>query len=271
MLAAALAQGACIISGVMGRVAKLAAVAAAGERRWVRALCYGVAAGVEHRHLLRHLNCRTVVDIGANRGQFALAARAGCPTARLVAFEPLPKPAAVFRSVFAGDSRTALHEAAIGPVDESGIMHVSARDDSSSLLPISSLQAEMFPGTEEVGTMTVRVAPLATFLREDDILEPALLKIDVQGYELDALRGCESLLAKFKWVYCECSFVELYTGQKLAGDVIGWLSRKGYEVAGVFNAAYDRKGRAVQADLLFEHGRPTSGSDPARLPDQVRR
>jgi FkbM family methyltransferase len=238
--------------GTMRRLRKLVAILASGHGLWIRALYRGVPAGVEHTPVLASLNCRTVVDIGANRGQFALAARRRWPTARVISFEPLEKPASVFRRVFKRDDLLVLHEVAIGPRDELGTMHLSRRDDSSSLLTIMPLQDAIFPGTEEVGTVPVRVEPLAAFLDDDSIAEPALLKIDVQGYELEVLRGCEALLAKFDHVYCECSFVELYKGQALAGTVILWLAERGCTLAGVFNTAYDGDGRAVQADFLFK-------------------
>jgi len=209
-----------------------------------------VLAGAEHRYvLLRDLG--TVVDIGANRGQFALAARRWAPKARVISFEPLPGPAAVFRRVFSGDDQVVLHQAAIGPASIRQKMHVSARDDSSSLLPISSVQTTMFPGTGEVDTTEVRVAPLDEFVTADDLPMPAMLKLDVQGFEFEALRGCESLLKRFDWVYCECSFVELYSGQKLAWEVIDWLSARDFGLIGMFNPAYDHRGQAVQADFLF--------------------
>ncbi len=211
-----------------------------------------VAASVEHSVVLAPLNCMHVVDIGANRGQFALIARKCFPHARIDSFEPLVEPAAVFRRVFSFDNTVSLHNIAIGPKSEQCSMHISARDDSSSLLPISSLQEEIFPGTNEVGTVNVQVAPLDAFIDEGGIVAPAMLKLDVQGFELDALRGCESLLSRFEWVYCECSFVELYSGQKLAADVIDWLSSKGFRIKGMYNPAYDRAGQAVQADFLFQ-------------------
>ena len=200
------------------------------------------------------LDCRTVVDIGANRGQFALAARHRWATARVISFEPLERPASLFRKIFSRDDFVVLHEAAIGPSDDLGTMHLSRRDDSSSLLAITSLQDAIFPGTDEVGTVNVRVAPLSVFLKADDVLAPALLKVDVQGYEIEVLRGCESLLAQFDYVYCECSYLELYKGQALAGSVIAWLAGRGFTISGVFNATYDDIGRAVQADFLFERG-----------------
>lgn len=231
---------------------KLFSIASEGSLVWFKALRFGVAASVEHTPVLRNFDCKTVVDIGANRGQFALAARHVFPNANVISFEPLSRPAELFRRVFENDNAIVLHEAAIGPEKDNCTMHVSARDDSSSLLPITSLQGEMFPGTDEVGTVNVLVAPLDSFVSDAEIVGPALLKLDVQGFELDALQGCESLLSKFKWIYCECSFVELYSGQKLAAEVISWLSSKGFLIKGIYNPSYDRGGQAVQADFLFQ-------------------
>jgi FkbM family methyltransferase len=213
-------------------------------------LRHHVLAGAEHRNvLLRDLGI--VVDIGANRGQFALAVRQWAPRARVISFEPLPGPASIFRSLFSDDDRVLLHQAAIGPRPEQRTMHVSGRDDSSSLLPISSVQTAMFPGTGEIATTEVHVGPLEEFMTADDLHKPAMLKLDVQGFEFDALRGCESLLKHFDWVYCECSFVELYSGQKMAWEVIDWLLARDFCLVGMFNPAYDDCGQAVQADFLF--------------------
>lgn len=221
---------------------------------------YRVAAGVEHEPVLRQLACRSVVDIGANRGQFALVAARCFPEAKIFSFEPLPEPARIFRSVFAGNDSVSLIEAAVGPQAARSEMHVSARDDSSSLLPISALQSKIFPGTAEVSTIEVSVAPLEAFIRPEQIAEPAMLKLDVQGFEYQVLCGCESLLDRFRFVYCECSFVELYSGQKLAADVIEWLAARGFHIKGMFNPTYDANGQAIQADFLFEYANHSGGS-----------
>jgi len=213
-------------------------------------LRHRVLAGAEHRNVLSR-DLKTVVDIGANRGQFALAARQWASHASVVSFEPLSGPAEVFRGVFADDDMVVLHQAAIGPTSAKQEMHVSARDDSSSLLPISSTQTAMFPGTGEVATTEVRVGPLDEFVNADDLIAPAMLKIDVQGFEYEALIACETLLYRFDLIYCECSYVELYSGQKLVGEVINWLSSKGFHLVDKYNASYDCRGQLVQADFLF--------------------
>ena len=73
---------------------------------------YRVMAGVERQAVLKR-QLATVVDIGANRGQFALAARA-LSGATVVSFEPLPAVADIFRRVFLHDPAVQLHVAAIG-------------------------------------------------------------------------------------------------------------------------------------------------------------
>jgi FkbM family methyltransferase len=73
-------------------------------------------------------------------------------------------------------------EAAVGPQAGEARIHVSARDDSSSLLPITARQSALFPGTAEAGTATIRVARLADEVPAADLAAPALLKLDVQGF-----------------------------------------------------------------------------------------
>lgn len=208
-----------------------------------------VLAGVEHRALFIQ-PFATVVDIGANRGQFALAARVyGCN--KVFSFEPLPDAVSVFRELFDGDSSVSLHTVAVGEHAERKRIHLSARDDSSSLLEIGTLQSEIFSGTQEIGTAEIEVCRLDQCIRNDEVISPALLKLDVQGYELQALKGCESLLHKFDSIYCECSFVELYKGQHLADEVIIYLGNKGFGLTGIFNPFYDSAGQCIQADFLF--------------------
>jgi hypothetical protein len=115
------------------------------------------------------------------------------------------------------------------------------------------LQSKVFPGTQEIGTYDVEVKPLDHVLSFADIIAPALLKIDVQGYEQQVLQGCVPLLPSFDWIFVELSFIELYAGQALAPQVIALLSENGFELNSVYtdSAAY-RGGRMVQADFLFE-------------------
>ncbi len=235
------------------RIRKLSRILSCKPYR--RALRRGVAASTEHERLLRLLDCLTIVDIGANRGQFALAAHTLIPSANIVSFEPLAQAAQKFRDLFNGNQQVRLHQVAIGPERCTAEIHVSGKDDSSSLLPITKLQDEMHPGTAEAGVEKVQVERLAGVLSAEEIIAPALLKLDVQGYELETLKGCLELLPCFAYVYVECSFVELYRGQAFADQVIAFLRDAGFVLAGIYDLSHDKDGRALQGDFFFRNSR----------------
>jgi FkbM family methyltransferase len=218
------------------------------------ALRQGVAASIEHRAGLGGMNFRTVVDVGANRGQFALFCRGEFPQATIISFEPLPHAAKKFHQVFRDDSNVTLHEMALGAAAGEAVMRVTNDDDASSLLPVSTAQGKLF-GTREVSQQTVPVRRLDKELPLEQIVKPALLKIDVQGFELEVLRGATNLLPAFEAVYVEASFRELYVGQALVNEVIDLLNSVGFRLAGVYNQTVDHDGQPVQADFLFRCGR----------------
>jgi FkbM family methyltransferase len=210
-----------------------------------------VAASTEHDGMLGGLNLDTVVDIGANRGQFALCIRRLYPMVEIHSFEPLARAGAKYRAIFHADQRAHLYAAAIASQSGKASMHVARWDVSSSLLPFAKAQQDNFSFSEETGREEVRTAPLSEFLDASHLAGRALLKLDVQGFERAALEGCESLLRHFHFVYVEASFVELYVGQALAADVIQYLHSKGFRLDCVGNTSKGRSKRPIQADFLF--------------------
>jgi FkbM family methyltransferase len=211
----------------------------------------GAAAAVEHSNFLKASCYRTVLDAGANKGQFALAVRHNLPDARIVAFEPLAKPSKILRRVFYADPMLTLFPIALGASSGEFDLHISKREDSSSLLPIGRLQQQIFPGTREVGTQRVRVDRLDSIITPKELDRPLLLKIDVQGYELALLTGAEGLLSDVDGIYVELSFVQLYDSQPLAFEIVEWLAKRCFRLEGVYNVTTGPDGTAVQADFFF--------------------
>ena len=225
-----------------------------GIRGGIRAvLRHGVAATTEHKVFLTGRHFQTILDVGANRGQFSLAARHYNPEARIIAFEPLAAAAKVFHALFAQDPLVTLHVTAIGPQRGFADMQVSSREDSSSLLPISDKLTDLYPGTEKNGSIHVPVAPLPDFVAAESLTGTTLLKIDVQGFELEVLKSALPILPRLTAIYVEVSFVRFYLGQALAWQVIDFLHANGFKITGFYNHNYDhRSGIVVQSDMLFE-------------------
>jgi hypothetical protein len=79
----------------------------------------------------------------------------------------------------------------------------------------------------------------------------ALLKLDVQGFELSVLKGARSALKHCAFVYAECSEVALYSGQPLFHEVEAFLASEGFKPVKRSNEQWVRS-KLIQADHLFE-------------------
>lgn len=220
-------------------------------------LAQRVLASSEHRRIPFRDSYRTLVDIGAHRGQFSIFAAHAFPRTRIYSFEPQPDARAQLAKVArALPVDVMIFPFALGAEWARSDMHVSARDDSSSLLPITALgQVATFPGTHEVGLLPVEVRTLDEVLGTLDLPPPVLMKIDVQGTELDVLRGGHQTLQRVDDVLIECSFRELYHGQSLVSSVLAQLFAWNFQIADVSSGARDEAG-PIQADFLLRRNSP---------------
>lgn len=243
-----------MVATLLRRSRKLAAIATV-PAYW-RGLRHGVAAAVEHQGAALDHDYRTVIDVGANRGQFLLVAARRFPDATLLAFEPLAGPRERLRRAMPRSRPVRLFELALSDRAGTATFHVSRADDSSSLLPISDAQVSTFPGTDEVAQVTVRTARLDEVLSAEELIQPVLLKIDVQGGELGVLQGAAGVLTGIATVLVECSFAELYEGQPTTDAVVRFLRGHGFGLHSVGEVTRTAAGRPVQADLVFERAEP---------------
>lgn len=166
---------------------------------------------------------RTVIDVGAFRGDFALSALAADPEVKVLSFEPLEKRP---RRWMGYKRRWAWHAVALGNVPGLVTMHRNEFIPSSSVLPMLDLHREAFPYTVKTDEVEVGMATLDEFYWAID--SPALLKIDVQGFEFEVLSGAMDTLTLCEAVVCEVSHAPLYAGTPSFEDLDGLLSRAGF-------------------------------------------
>lgn len=213
------------------------------------AVRHRVAAATEHLGAIRHCKSNTLIDAGANKGQFSLVFRAVRPGAQILAFEPLPEAANVYERVFRGDRLTELSRVALSSETGTAQFHVADRSDSSSLLLPGSGQARAF-GVRPAAKIEVSVKRLDQCIDISSLKHPLLLKVDVQGGELALFDGCGQL-EQIDFIYVELSFVELYEGQPLFQEVCDYLVSRGFSVAGIFNQVNTAEFGPTQVDVLF--------------------
>lgn len=213
------------------------------------ALSHGVVPTIEHIQALDAFDPDTIIDVGANKGQFSAMAAKLWPDAQLIAFEPIPDQADIFDSHLG--KRATLHRCALAAEQSQMDLHIASRPDSSSLLPLDDRQKAMFD-MEEVGLLAVPVYRLDEILTTEMASGRALLKIDVQGFEYEVLLGAKGFIGSIEWIFVEASFMELYTGQRLFPEIEQLLTDYGFAETGRFNMVSDDRNKPVQADILFQ-------------------
>jgi len=199
------------------------------------------------------LGIGTVIDVGANVGQFASVARAAFPLAQLVCFEPLPDCHKRLQRRFRKDGRFRALQLALGSAHGRRELRRSAYSPSSSILAMSDRHRDAFPSTSATETVAVEVRALDEALHGLRLEGPLFLKLDVQGFELEVLRGATRTLEHCSLVLLEASLHRLYQGEALFADILAHLAGRGFSLAGLAGALRDpRDGRPLQVDALFE-------------------
>lgn len=195
-----------------------------------------------------------VIDGGAHTGETLARIDGLFPRARVWCFEPNPVASAVLRRRCGEVSiRAEAVEAALCDRAGKRMFHIHADDETSSLMSANRAGAELF---EEKLALheTIEVAGVAidAFCAERGIDRIDLLKLDLQGGELDALRGASAMLeGRIRVVLAEVQFRPTYEGAPGADEVIGFMRGAGYRLVGLYNTYYDHDGTAVQGDGLW--------------------
>lgn len=199
------------------------------------------------------LSPRSIVDVGASEGNFAFAARWLFPDAEIHAFEPNPALHASLERKLGQDARAHIHEVALSCRSELRTFHVTGAHQLASLLPPTpSLRTQFGREYTEQTTMQVRTARLDERLATVSLPEPSLLKIDVQGAELEVLQGAGALLSRFSAVKLEVNFSELYTGQAHFLELVALLRDHGFS-SFLQQGVQASEGRPVWCDMVFVH------------------
>lgn len=197
----------------------------------------------------RGYNPKVVIDGGANVGEFSRFALRLFPDAKVHAIEPQPGCQPYLQSVKADFlGRVEVHPVALGSVEQDGteLLLVSEPDGTST-------GAHVAPNTlSDCSTLNVPCRSFDSLFA--DTLEPSfrtLLKLDLQGYEMRALRGAQNSLRCVEAILCEVSFFAQAYEPTIA-SLISYLDEQQfdfYDIAAL--SARARDDRPQQGDFVF--------------------
>lgn len=204
-------------------------------------------------HLLHLYEIDLVLDVGANKGQYARALKRNGYSGRIVSFEPLPDAFSLLATNRWGFSSWRVENFALGAEDTTAVLNVAGNSQSSSLQAMHPTHVAAAPESAYVDTCEVSVRRLdSVFDRYYRHGDRVYMKIDVQGHEQQVLQGAADCLDSIIAVESELSLVPLYEGQMLWQESIQSMKNMGFELAALEPGFQDQTtGVMLQADGVF--------------------
>jgi FkbM family methyltransferase len=218
---------------------------------------YNAATSEELRRfkLLQHHHIDLVFDIGANKGQYAMGIIDSGYKNKLVSFEPLSSVYHILEKKSENyDNWTVAPRCAIGDKKEEIEINISENSVSSTLLNMLDTHYEGAPDSKIIGKEKVQIVTLDEIgLSYCEKAKNIFLKIDVQGFEQEVLKGAENIINKAKGIEMEISVIPLYENQKwLLPEVLDYMKQKGFQLKSIAPAFTDNKtGIMLQCNGIF--------------------
>jgi FkbM family methyltransferase len=202
---------------------------------------------------MREYGVDLVIDVGANSGQYATGFRAAGYHGRIVSFEPLPEPYRRLAASCADDGAWGCRRLALGSKRDTLRMNVSEDSRNSSVFTVGDRHLRAVPDSRTIAIERVEMHRLDA-IRSDVVGEAhrPYLKIDTQGYELEALRGTVGVLDAVLLIEVELSLIAVYNTGPLFRDVVGFLGAHKFEPIAFEGVLDDHEtGEMLQADGIF--------------------
>ena len=202
----------------------------------------------------RLFDIRTIIDVGANEGQFGLWARSFFPAAQIYSFEPVRSTFETLKIVTSRDANWHVFQMALSDTRRDQEIFHHIRHPSSSSLHLSTPKIlELFPETEKKVLERIKCSTLDYWMDTEglSLCDDILLKLDVQGHETHVLRGAEGMLKMVKVIIVEIITRKLYHNQAKFEEIVEVLSQNNLHFHGVIEHGFDKSGGVVSLDAVF--------------------
>lgn len=204
---------------------------------------------------LRAAGIQTIIDVGANTGQFGRLVSKYFPSANMFCFEPQPGPFEELKRWAASQGeRVRAFNLGLAEISGQRSFHVHTEySPSSSFLETTPINEGFYPHMRRQGHIVVPIKTLDEALSDylGAIRTPVLLKLDVQGYEYHVLSGAAAVLKKACACLLEINLDDLYKGQADFRDLVNLFYSAGYRYAGNMDQFYAADGHVIYGDSLF--------------------
>lgn len=168
------------------------------------------------------MDIKGIIHIGAHRGQ-EIEEYVDNGIQDIIMFEPVSLNFNILEKRMADvNANISAYQVALGNEEKNVTMYLSDNDLISSSVLRPKVHLQLHPGVGFPGTEEVEMKRLDSFAEETQNFN--FINMDVQGYELEVLKGGAETLKHVDYVYCEINRDELYEGNAFVEDLDEFLS-----------------------------------------------
>jgi FkbM family methyltransferase len=187
---------------------------------------------------------RSIVDIGAFIGDWTLMSRRHFPDARVLMVEPQPDRAAALQALASRLPDARFASALLGAAPAPAVTFFQNTTVSSVLQEVDN--------TSSAIPLSLPMTTLDAVVAETAFGRPDFLKLDVQGYELEVLRGAPAALAAAEVVLLEVNLIPINRGAPLLAETVAFMAANGFRAYDICSAIRRPLDDALwQTDVLF--------------------
>ena len=205
--------------------------------------------------LLSNIGVQTVVDGGASIGDITIKLSKLFKDAQIYAFEPYLPFVKIFKDKTKDFSNIHLEPFALDETEGTKRLNINNSEGTNSILNANLSENQPFGSLmEKSDEVDISCKTLEKWSKNNKIPAIDLIKLDLQGNELAALKGAFSLFNhnSVKCILCEVSFIAQYEKQPLASEVINFLTAHRFDLFNFYQIHFHH-GQIIQADALFIH------------------
>ncbi len=185
-----------------------------------------------------------IIDVGAATGQWTYQCLKIFPNSDYFLIDPLTENASVLEKLSQQHKNIKTWIGAVGA--DLAEKNIYAHGDQSSFF------ASEYSRNSEISPRCIEMRTLDSFLDDGIICLPDLIKADVQGFELEVLKGADKCLEHCELLLFEVSYRQIYDHSPLVHEVINYIGSKEYRIFDICTYTgrpYD--GMLAQSDILF--------------------